>query len=143
MPQPEEPRFACIGCGTMNPVGAEVCAGCGHRFGGPASGGINPRSAPLPMPRMSPEPDYYQAPAHRSPYRPRGSALGCFLTGIGILLTIVSSLIAFVVAFFVTCASIPGSDTALLWAFLAGAGASGLVVALAVWIGSAFRGKNR
>jgi hypothetical protein len=33
--EPDEIRFACIGCGTYNPANAEVCAGCGHRFAGP------------------------------------------------------------------------------------------------------------
>ncbi len=33
-PDSDEVRFACIGCGTFNPPGAEVCAGCNHRFAG-------------------------------------------------------------------------------------------------------------
>jgi uncharacterized RDD family membrane protein YckC len=33
--EPEEIRFACIGCGTYNPSSAEVCNGCGHQFAGP------------------------------------------------------------------------------------------------------------
>jgi hypothetical protein len=51
MAEPEEIQFACIGCGAMNPAGAEACSGCGHRFGGP---GFVPASAsasaPLPAP---------------------------------------------------------------------------------------------
>ena len=48
MSQPDEARFACIGCGALNPVGAEVCAGCGHRFAGP-----DRLTAPEPAARSS------------------------------------------------------------------------------------------
>jgi hypothetical protein len=34
MAEPDSIQFECIGCGTMNPASAEVCAGCGYRFRG-------------------------------------------------------------------------------------------------------------
>ncbi len=62
--EPEEIRFACIGCGALNPVGAESCTGCGHRFAGtdvvstpaPARPVVPPERRPF-----SPEP-YYEPP---------------------------------------------------------------------------------
>ena len=126
----------------MNRVGAEVCAGCGHRFAGPNSGGSNPRSEPILW--MTPEPDELRLPLDHSEYKPRTTVLGCFLGMLGVLVTIALSLIAFVVAFFVTCAAVPGSGDALIWALLAGVVAAVAVVALSVWIVSLIRkGRNR
>ena len=63
MSEPEEVRFACIGCGTWNAAGAEVCAGCGHRFAGPD---LVPRARIALPPRPSENP--YEPPA--SPIAP-------------------------------------------------------------------------
>ena len=60
MSEPNEVRFACIGCGAMNPAGAEVCSGCGHRFAGPGRGPI-------------PEPAPGSAPASNIPAFPGGT----------------------------------------------------------------------
>ena len=54
MAEADEIQFACIGCGTMNPAGAEVCAGCGYRFAGPefttlAPPAYSPPSRPTPF----------------------------------------------------------------------------------------------
>ncbi len=57
MSDPEEIKFACIGCGAYNPTAAEVCSGCGHRFAGPDL--IPPVRIILP-PRASDNP--YEAP---------------------------------------------------------------------------------
>jgi hypothetical protein len=49
--EPGEIQFVCIGCGAMNPAGAEVCAGCGHRFAGPdLMSATRPIMAPRPRP---------------------------------------------------------------------------------------------
>lgn len=81
MPEPDEVRFACIGCGTMNPPGAESCAGCGHRFAGPGPGPapmadlVGP---PSPRPR-SPSFNEYEPPAARPARLPTfriGPAMG-------------------------------------------------------------------
>jgi hypothetical protein len=48
MSSPDEARTTCIGCGTTNPAGAEVCSGCGYRFAGSAT--------PVTVPNMRPEP---------------------------------------------------------------------------------------
>jgi hypothetical protein len=58
MSEPDEIRFACIGCGTWNPAGAEVCAGCEHRFGGPD---LVPKVRIVFPPRPSENP--YEPPA--------------------------------------------------------------------------------
>jgi hypothetical protein len=34
MSDPDDVRFACIGCGTFNASTSEFCDGCGHRFAG-------------------------------------------------------------------------------------------------------------
>jgi hypothetical protein len=36
MSSPDEAQRTCIGCGTTNPVGAEVCSGCGYRLADPS-----------------------------------------------------------------------------------------------------------
>ena len=52
MSELSENSFACIGCGAMNPVGAEVCSGCGHRFAGasvePSPASVAPTTSPSP-----------------------------------------------------------------------------------------------
>jgi hypothetical protein len=47
MPEPNEYESACVGCGAMNPIGAEACAGCGHRHAG---------LAPEPSPAIASKP---------------------------------------------------------------------------------------
>jgi len=137
MPHPDEIQFDCIGCGTMNPAGAEVCSGCGHRFAGPEGGRIV-NSPPM----MAPAPEEARV-AHPSPRPVREpTVLGCFVKAIGIILTIIATLVAFVVAFFITCASIGGGDFAMVWTLMAGLGAAGAVVAFAVWIASLFRSER-
>jgi hypothetical protein len=86
MSEPEEIRFACIGCGALNPAGAEACSGCGHRFREPT---------PVPSPPVSPA-NFYEAPRSRVDRAPTfriGTAmvliavvafcLGAFAAGIG------------------------------------------------------------
>ena len=51
----------------------------------------------------------------------------------------VATLVAFVIAFFLTCTILPGGDSVLLTSFLAGLGAAGVVVAFAIWLASRFR----
>jgi len=79
MSEPDEVRFACIGCGEWNPAGAEVCAGCGHRFAGPD---LTP---PVPVwipPRPSENP--YEPPA--SPIAPpRTIRIGTILVFIALI----------------------------------------------------------
>jgi hypothetical protein len=92
MSEPEAIQFACIGCGAMNPAGAEACSGCGHRFREPT-----PVPAPLVLPTNP-----YEAPRSRVAGAPTfriGTAmvliavvalcLGAFAAGIaqGILVT--------------------------------------------------------
>jgi hypothetical protein len=140
MPEPDEIRFACIGCGAMNPVGAEVCAGCGHRFAGPAGGRISPTST-------GPAPAIEEPIVSFSPSRPNhdlAMMLGCLANVIGIMIAVVATFVAGVVAFFVTCTSLDAGDTPLLWSSLAGLGAASAVVAFSVWVGSVLRsGRNR
>lgn len=66
MAELDEIQFACIGCGTMNPPGAEVCAGCGHRF---ASLEFTTLAKPAFIPKSRPAPfDPYDPP--QSPIAP-------------------------------------------------------------------------
>lgn len=53
MPDPEEARDTCAGCGASNPTGSEACSGCGRRFAGPD---LVPegRNAPTPRPVANP-----------------------------------------------------------------------------------------
>ena len=60
MSESGEIQFVCIGCGTPNPVGAEVCAGCGHRFAG--SDVLLPSPVPTRLPRP---PDPFEPPVAR------------------------------------------------------------------------------
>ena len=141
MPEPDEIQLACIGCGTMNPADAEVCTGCGHRFAGPKGGRI---AGSLPV--MAPAPEELLRIEDRSspPTSKSTTFLGCLGTTMGILLATVAAIIAFVVAFFVTCTSIGGNDSSgLIWSSLAGLGAVAIVVAVAIWIGSMLRGHPR
>ena len=65
MSEPEEIRFACIGCGALNPVGAEVCSGCGHRFAGTDIVSTPPSAVPPPV-RRPPTPErFYEPPKAR------------------------------------------------------------------------------
>ena len=81
MSEPEEVKFACIGCGTWNAAGAEVCAGCGHRFAGtdlipkvrialpprPPENPYEPPSSPI-APPSGPSENPYEPPS--SPIAP-------------------------------------------------------------------------
>jgi hypothetical protein len=58
MPDPEEARFTCVGCGASNPTGSEACSGCGHRFSGPD---LVPEGRNVPTPRPVANP--YEAPS--------------------------------------------------------------------------------
>ena len=134
MPESDETRFACIGCGAMNRAGAEACAGCGHRFTGPEGGRVVE-----PLPGMAPvlgEPRV-SFPGPRPIRKPR--VLAGIARGIGFVITIVATGIAFVVAFFVTCSSLGGGDTLLLWSSLAGLAAASAVVGFSLWVGSLSR----
>jgi hypothetical protein len=70
MPEFGDIQFACIGCGAMNPAGAEVCSGCGHRF-------REPTFVPPPPASM---PDPYEGPrwpsASSNPYEAPRSRVG-------------------------------------------------------------------
>ncbi len=142
MPDPEEVRFACIGCGAMNPAGAEVCEGCGHRFAGPAGGPVV-RPEPLPIGDIPPmhfrDDDLYRPPRPN----PDESILGCFAKVVGVIVSIIATFLAFVVTFFVTCTSIdsPQGELTLIVSLGAGLLAAGLVVAFTVWVASRTRGR--
>jgi hypothetical protein len=56
MSEPGEIQFVCIGCGTTNPAGAEVCAGCGYRFAGTDIVSTPRRIDPIDRPRSRPAP---------------------------------------------------------------------------------------
>ena len=148
MSEPGEIQFDCIGCGAMNPAGAEVCAGCGHRFAGPDAGPIAralPPMAPEPEPDFDPYRIGYESRS-RGPRSTSSTALGCLATGFGVVLAIVASVAAFGVAFFVTCTSLFGNgngDSVLLWSSIVGCVAVGLVVWLSVWIASLIRADGR
>jgi hypothetical protein len=133
MSEPDEIRLACIGCGAMNPVGAEVCAGCGHRFAGPAGGRIDgPPPGPAPAieePRVS-----YLPPSTNHDQ----SILGCLAKVIGVMIAIVATIVAFGIAFFVTCTSVNG-DSQLVLSFLAGLTAAATVGGFSVWVGLVLR----
>ncbi len=142
MPEPEEVRFACIGCGAMNPAGAEVCAGCGHRFAGPAGGPVaHPK--PLPIGDIPPMSFRDDDPSPSRKDGPNFTLLGFLGKVAWVILTLVATLIAFVVAFFVTCSAtfnVQGNGGMDL-PFLVGLSAAGLVVAVSVWVASTSRGR--
>jgi uncharacterized membrane protein (DUF485 family) len=79
MAEPDEVKFACIGCGTYNPTAAEVCEGCGHRFAGPD---LVPKVRIVLPPRASENP--YEAPfAAIAP--PRTFQIGTLVAWIAVL----------------------------------------------------------
>jgi hypothetical protein len=85
MSKPHEIQFACIGCGAMNPAGAEVCSGCGHRFREPTS---------FPSPRV-PGKDPYEAPGSpagsTNPYEaPRSRVAGAPTFRIGTAMVLIA-----------------------------------------------------
>jgi hypothetical protein len=130
MPEPEESQVDCIGCGTMNPASAEVCSGCGHRFAGPTGRVAHePGAAKAEGPR---EPVLDSLTGYRAPDQP--TAMGCLAKGIAITLTILATLIAFVIAFFATCSALWNQDSGIAWSFAAGLGAASAVVIVAVGI---------
>lgn len=67
-PEPDPIQFSCIGCGTLNPAGATVCAGCGYEFGRPL-GPMPVAQTPAPTKALTPrrfsdeERNPYEAPA--------------------------------------------------------------------------------
>ena len=136
MSEPEEVQFACVGCGAKNPVGAEVCSKCGHRFAGPGGG---------PVPESDPAPAFVEARLKddepHKPARPSSgkSTLGILSRAIGWIVAGIASPIAFVVAFYVTCSATNGASESLVWSFMAGLAAAGLVVAFSVWVASIMR----
>jgi hypothetical protein len=90
MSEPDEIQFACIGCGTMNPAGAEVCAGCGHRFAGPD---LMSPTRPILPPRPRPTP-------FLNPYEPPSAPIApptTFRIGTGL---VIIAVIAFCLAAF-------------------------------------------
>ncbi len=79
MSDPEEIKFACIGCGTFNPMGTEICAGCGHQFGGPD---LTPKTRIVMPPRASE--NLYAPPS--TPIVRRGTfQIGSFLVWIAVI----------------------------------------------------------
>jgi hypothetical protein len=141
MSEPEEVRFACIGCGAMNPAGAEACAGCGHRFAGPGGGPIpGPGGGPIPGPEPGPPlaiPEmHFRDDDLYKPGRPvpEASLLGCLGKVIGVTFAVVATLVAFVVACFATCMAT--NAQALTWPILGGLAAAGLVAAFSIWVAS-------
>lgn len=60
MPEAEEARFTCVGCGASNPMGSEACSGCGYRFSGPD---LVPEGRNVPTPGRVANP--YEAPTTR------------------------------------------------------------------------------
>ena len=131
MPESDETRFACIGCGAMNRAGAETCVGCGHRFDGPEGGRV---AEPPPGTAPAPDGPRVPLPGPRSIRKP--TALAGIARGIGFLITIVATGLAFVVAFVVTCSSLGGGDVPLLWSSVAGLAAASAVVGFSIWVGS-------
>jgi hypothetical protein len=57
-----EVQFRCIGCGALNPPGAEVCVGCGHRFAG-LDGAPVERRIESETPHRATSPDTYDPPS--------------------------------------------------------------------------------
>ncbi len=129
MSEPE--TFACIGCGTVNPSGAEVCSGCGHRFGWPA-GGAPRGSRPIPISLAA-------GPEKSGSGGPASIGRKILFVGYG-LTSIVLSLLAFGIAFFVTCTSLgggfigPGNESAPFWSLMVGIGAAVLTIVLMAFI---------
>lgn len=143
MPEPDEFRFACIGCGALNPSGAEVCSGCGYHFAGPVGGSIlkpDPVSIPPSFEaRLLDEKGDQKVPGRE----PDTSFLGCLLQVIGWTLVVIVTFVAFVVAFFVICTATLNTSGTLIWATAAGLTAGGLVLAFAFWIVSMTREDRR
>lgn len=140
VPEPDEVRLACIGCGALNAAGAEVCTGCGHRFAGPGCGPISqpaPGSAPA-FPVMHFRDDELYKPPRPNPDE---MMLGCFAKVFGITVAVIATIAAFVVAFFVTCSATFQTDGVLIWSVMAGVAAAGLVVAFSVWIATRIGGR--
>ena len=71
---PESSQRPCIGCGTLNPVDAEVCTGCGYLFLGFDRASASPASPTTPSgSRRGLDPDYY---TDRNPYAAPSSPIG-------------------------------------------------------------------
>jgi hypothetical protein len=121
----DDARLPCVKCGALNPAGAEVCSGCGHRFDGTDT-------APPP-----PEPPESEPSTSRGLARV-GSSLGKLTTVVAIA---AASIIAFVGAVFTTCSYDTRGDHILLDL---GAGvAAALLVAVGLMVTLRVAGRRR
>ncbi len=139
-PEPESTpsQFQCIGCGTMNPAGAEVCAGCGHPFAGPG-GGVSHESITEMANRLAASQREYQPePIPRE----MPAVLGCLINLVMLFLSGVAVLVAFVVAVSVSCSILPQNETYILPALAVGLFASVAVIVLIFWIRSVVQSRR-
>jgi hypothetical protein len=135
MPEPAQDQFPCIGCGALNPPGSETCVGCGHRFGGPASGPPSPVADQAKVAELSPSQDepYYISD---SPTSTSGTSFAQQLArGLGWFAAIVFTVVAFIVAFFTTCFAVGGRSNDVGAGMVAGTLAGGAAVVGIVMIG--------
>jgi hypothetical protein len=129
MSEPPEVKFPCIGCGALNPIGAETCVGCGHRFAGPDSATAlpvadQPKSAPL-------------SPSHDEPYyiadtttSTSGTSFAQHLLRVlGGFAAIVFTVVAFIIAFFTTCFAVGSASNNIGVGVVAGTLAGGAAMA--------------
>jgi hypothetical protein len=147
MSEPPEVKFPCIGCGALNPPGAETCVGCGHRFAGPDS------ATPLPVadqPKSAP-----LSPSHDEPYYIGDTPTSTSDTSIARLLVVAIAWIvviliagvALLIAFFTTCIAVGSRYTDMGNGMVFGSLAGGVVVLGLLMTGSLlfkkFKGSGR
>jgi hypothetical protein len=129
-------QFSCIGCGALNPPGAETCVGCGHRFAGPGPQHPLPVSDEAKVAELSASQDetYYipDTPASTS-----GTSIARQLARVlGWIVVIVITAIASIIAFFTACFAVGSAANNI------GAGmVAGTVAAAAIVIGITMIGR--
>jgi hypothetical protein len=133
MSDPSEVQFRCIGCGTLNPPGAETCVGCGHRFAGPDSATTLPVADQPKSAAISPSHDepYYIAD---TPTSTTGTSVAKELArGLRWIAAIVLTAVAFIIAFFTTCLAVGSASNDIGIGLIAGISAGGVAVS-GIWL---------
>ena len=107
----DEIYFVCIGCGALNPFGADVCVDCQYRFAGPEGAPVaDPVAAPRPRPRPRPVPFEPFAPPTAPIAPPRTFQIGTLLVFIAVIAICLGALRASVgLGIFVIVSLIPAT----------------------------------
>lgn len=105
----DEIQFVCIGCGALNPLGADICADCKYRFAGPeGESAASPVGAPRPRTRPAVFEPYAPPAAPIAP--PRTFRIGTLLVFIAVIAVCLAALRASIgLGVFVVVSLIPAT----------------------------------